>query len=58
MDARLIMTFMRLWERGSEYKYVAYRERDGLRRKSGKLITLIADGKPQKAAVKYYMQHK
>ncbi len=58
VDARLIMTFMRLWERGSEYKYVAYRERDGLRRKSGKLITLIADGKPQKAAVKYYMQHK
>lgn len=58
IDARICTTFCKLYERGADYKNVDYREKDGLRRKSGKVVPIIKDGVPDERAMKFYLKNK
>ena len=58
IQSRITITFMILWERGSQYKSVAFTGNGASRRKDGKVIPIITDGKPEKSAVRHYLQHK
>ena len=54
---RLCATFCRLYERGSDFKSVNYLEKSN-RRKAGKTVPIIADGKPDVRAMKTYLKSK
>lgn len=58
VENRLICTFCRLYERGGEYVDVSYTERAGTRKKSGKTIYVIQNGKPDNKAFKTYLKLK
>ena len=58
IDRRISSTFIKLWERGGEFKSVNYCEKDGTRRKSGKTVPIIADGVPDRVALKNYRKNK
>lgn len=58
VDIRLTSAFCKLYERGADYVSVDYREKDGLRRKSGKTVPIITDGKPEVRAMKLYLKNK
>lgn len=49
---RLSATFCRLYERGVDYKSVKYRVSDRANHKTGKVVTVIADGVPDKKIMK------
>ena len=51
-------TFCRLYERGATYTSVDYREKDGLRRKSGKTVPVIMNGVPERRAANHYLKSK
>ncbi len=51
----LTVTFCRLYDRGAKYTDVNYRI--VLKEKTKKPVTLIADGKPDKTAYKYYLKN-
>lgn len=51
----LTVTFCRLYDRGAKYTDVNYRI--VLREKTKNPVTLIADGKPDKTAYKYYLKN-
>lgn len=58
VENRLCATFCRLYERGASYKEVSYAERAGTRKKSGKTVYIIKDGKPDVKAFKQYLKNK
>lgn len=58
IETRLTVTFCRLYERGGDYTDVAFAERDGTRRKSGRTVYIIKDGVPDKKAFKQYLKNK
>lgn len=58
IETRLCVTFCRLYDRGSAYTEVGYAERAGTRRKSGKTVYIIKDGKPDERAYKQYLKNK
>ena len=58
IENRLSATFCRLWERGAKYTEVCFAEREGTRRKSGKLTFIIKDGNPDTKAYKNYLKNK
>ena len=58
IENRLCVTFCRLYDRGANYTEVGYAERAGTRRKSGKTIYIIKDGKPDEKAYKQYLKNK
>lgn len=57
IETRLIKTFCRLYERGSEYSDVSFSERAGTRRKSGAATFIIKNGEPDKKAYKIYLKN-
>lgn len=58
LKSRLIVTFCRLYERGSNYTDVSFAEREDTRRKTVKKIFIIKDGVPDKKAFKAYLKNK
>ncbi|MDE5943691.1 MAG: hypothetical protein K2H30_05750 [Clostridia bacterium] len=58
IENRLSATFCKLWERGAKYTEVCFAEREGTRRKSGKTVYIIKDGKPDTKAYKQYLKNK
>lgn len=58
IENRLCVTFCRLYDRGADYTDVGYAERAGTRKKSGKTVFIIKDGKPDVKAYKQYLKNK
>lgn len=58
IENRLCVTFCRLYDRGAKYREVAWAERAGTRRKSGKTVYIIKDGEPDVKAYKTYLKNK
>ena len=58
IENRLCVTFCRLYDRGANYTDVGYAEGAGTRRKSGKTVFIIKDGKPDVKAYKQYLKNK
>ena len=55
---KLTATFCKLYERGTTYKSVDYREKAGTSRKSGKTVPIIVNGVPDKRAMKSYIKNR
>lgn len=58
IETRLTSTFCRLYERGGNYTDVAFAEREGARRKSGRKVYIIRNGTPDKKAFKTYLKSR
>lgn len=56
-ENRLCATFCRLYDRGAEYVSVGYSEREGTRKKSGKTVYIIENGKPDIKSYKIYLKN-
>lgn len=56
IENRLIKTFCRLYERGSDYKSVSFTESEGTRKKSCKPVVIIESGVPDAKAYKAYLK--
>lgn len=56
IENRLIITFCRLYDRGSRYNDVCFTERADTRRKSGKPVYIIKGGTPDKNSYKLYLK--
>ncbi|MDE5721121.1 MAG: hypothetical protein K2I30_00055 [Clostridia bacterium] len=57
IENRLIITFCRLYDRGSKYNDVCFTERAETRRKSGKPVYIIKGGTPDRNAYKTYLKN-
>ncbi len=58
VENRLSATFCRLWERGAKYTEVCFAEREGTRRKSGKIMYVIKNSEPDPKTYKNYLKIK
>lgn len=57
VETRLTVSFLRLAERGSDFENVGYIIVGGSRRKKGKTIYIIENGKPEKRSLKLYRKN-
>lgn len=58
VENRLSDTFCKLWERGATYTEVCFAEREGTRRKSGKITYIIKNSAPDSKTYKNYLKNK
>lgn len=58
IETRLCVTFCRLYNRGAKYSEVGFAEREGMRKKTGKIDFIIKNGQPDKKAYKVYLKNK
>ena len=58
VENRLSATFCKLWERGAKYTEVCFAEREGTRRKSGKIMYIIKNSQPDPKTHKNYLKNK